>query len=171
MFARKFARTFARTALVIASAAAVLASVPGTATAAPRTEVVDRSLFDGTPEHTESSLRIDGATAGPLGGYLDMTVGAADGTLPTAFGSCEPVRVSTVLTVDPGRIISVRTRGEACAHVVDGSLTVNAGFRDRNVEYQGFGRCKPRLVGEGFMAAAHSQLGGQASFFATLRRR
>jgi hypothetical protein len=170
MSAREFARTFARTALVIASAAAVLATVPGTATAAPRTEVIDRSLFDGTPERTESSLRVDGATAGPLGGHMDMTVRATDGTLPTAFGSCEPVSVSTILTVQPGRVLTVRTRGEACAHVVDGSLSVNAGFRARNVEYQGFGRCKPRLVGEGFMAAAHSQLGGQASFFVTLRR-
>jgi hypothetical protein len=171
MFARKFARTFARTALIIASAAAVLAAFPGTATAAPQTEVVDRSLFDGSPERTESSLRVDGATAGPLGGHMDMTVVATDGTLPTAFGSCEAVRVSTVLTVEPGRILTVRTRGEACAHVVDGSLRVNAGFRARNVEYEGFGRFKPRLVGEGFMAAAHSQLGGQASFFAQLGRR
>ena len=171
MFARKFARTFARTALVIASAAAVLASVPGTATAAPRTETIDRRAFDATPERTESSFRVDGATAGPLGGYLDMTVRATDGTLPTSFGSCEPVRVSTVLTVEPGRVLTVRTHGEACAHIVDGSLSVNAGFRTRNVEYEGFGRCRPRVVGDGFMAAADSQLGGQASFFATLRHR
>jgi hypothetical protein len=133
------------------------------------TEVVDRSLFDATPERTEASLRVDGPTAGPLGGAMDVTVRAVDGTLPTAFGSCEPVWVKAAVTVQPGRSLTVRTRGEACAHIVDGSLTANAGFRARNVTYQGSGRCRSRLVGEGLIAVAHSQLGGQASFFGTFR--
>ena len=161
---------FVRSSLIAAAAVALLVAFPGSATAASATTVVDRSLFDATPERTVSSLRVDGPTAGPLGGAMDVTLRAVDGTLPTAFGSCEPTWVKAVVTVQPGRIITVRTRGEACAHIVDGSLTANAGFRARDVSYQGFGRCRPKLVGEGFIAAAHSQLGGQASFFATLRR-
>ncbi len=100
---------------------------------------------------------------------MDVTVQAIDGTLPTAFGSCEPARVKAAVTVQPGQTITVRTRGEVCAHIVDGSLSANAGFRAKGVTYEGFGRCRPRLLGEGLIAAAHSQLGGQASFFGTFR--
>jgi hypothetical protein len=143
---------------------------PGVATAAgPRTETVDRSVFDATPERTEAALRVDGPTAGPLGGAMDVTVRAADGTLPTDFGSCERVRVRAAVTVEPGKVVVVRTRGEACAHIVDGSLTVNAGFRAKDVRFQGSHLRRARLVGEGFLAVAHTQLGGQASFFGTFR--
>jgi hypothetical protein len=159
----------ARFGLITASAAAVLAASPWVANAAPVTEVVDRSLFDATPVRTESTLRVDGATSGPLGGAMDVTVRAIDGSLPTALGSCEKVRVTGVVTVRPGRVVTVRTRGEACAHIVDGSLTANAGFVRRNVDYRGFGRCRPRLLGEGLIAVAQSQLGGQASFSGTFR--
>lgn len=161
---------FVRSSLTAAAAVALLTALPGSATAAPTTEFVDRSLFDATPERTESSLRVDGPTAGPLGGAMDVTLRAVDGSLPTALGSCEPVRVKALVTVQPGRTLTVRTRGEACAHIVDGSLTANAGFRARNVAYEGFGRCRPKLVGEGLIAVAHSQIGGQASFFGSFRR-
>lgn len=100
---------------------------------------------------------------------MDVTVLAPDGTLPTTFGSCEPARVEATLTVAPGKVVTVRTDGEACAHIVDGSLTVNAGFRKRDVTFASAGRSRPRLVGEGLVAVAHSQLGGQASLFATVR--
>jgi hypothetical protein len=161
---------FVRASLIAGAAVALLSAFPGAANAAPGTEVLDRSVFDATPERTPSSLRIDGPTAGPLGGAMAVTVRANDGSLPTVFGSCEPVRVAALVTVQPGRTIGVSTRGEACAHIVDGSLSVNAGFRARNVSYAGFGRCRPKLIGEGLIAAAQSQLGGQASFNATFRR-
>ena len=64
----------------------------------------------------------------------------------------------------------MRSRGEVCAHIVDGSLTFNAGFRAKDVSSQGYGHCRrPKLVGEGLIAVAHSQLGGQASFFGAFR--
>lgn len=161
---------FVRSSLIAAAAVALLAALPGSASAAPTTEVVDRSLFDATPERTAASLRVDGPTAGPLGGEMDVTLRSTYGTLPTVFGSCEPAKVSAVVTVQPGRIITVHARGEVCAHIVDGSLTANAGFRAWNVSYEGYGRRHPRLVGEGLIAVAHSQFGGQASFSGTFRR-
>lgn len=160
---------FLRSSLIAAAVVALLAAFPGSANAARGTQVVDRSLFDATPERTAASLRVDGPTAGPLGGAMDVTVRAIDKTLPTAFGSCEQAWVKAIVTVQPGQVITVLTRGEVCAHIVDGSLSANAGFRAKNVSYQGFGRCRPRLLSEGLIAAAHSQLGGQASFFGTFR--
>jgi hypothetical protein len=97
-----------------------------------------------------------------------VTATAPDGTLPTVFGSCEPVAVTAVLTVEPGKVLSVRTTGEACAHIVDGTLQVNAGFSARDVTYQGYAR-RARLVGDGLVALAHTQLGGQASFSGSFR--
>jgi len=162
---------FVRSSLVVAAtAAALLSAFPGAATAAKAPQNIDRSLYDATPEHTTSSLRLDGPTAGELGGAMDVTVRASDGTLPTTFGSCERAWVKAIVTVQPGQVITVRSRGEACAHIVDGSLSFNAGFRGKDVSYQGFGRCHPKLVGEGFISAAHTQIGGQASFFGSFRR-
>jgi len=160
---------FVRTSLIVAAACSVLAAFPASASAAPKTQTVDRSVFDATPERTAATLRVDGPTAGELGGAMDVTVRATDGTLPTVFGSCERAEVTAAVTVQPGRIITVRSHGEVCAHIVDGSLTFNAGFRPKDVTYQGYGRCRPKLVGEGLIAVAHSQLGGQASFFGTFR--
>jgi hypothetical protein len=161
---------FVRSSLAAAAAVALLSAVPGPASAAPTPQLLDRSLYDATPERTVDSLRVDGPTAGPLGGAMDVTVRAVDGTLPTTFGSCEPARVRAAVTVQPGRVVSVRTRGEVCAHIVDGSLSANAGFRAKDVSYQGFGHCRPTLVGEGLIAVAQSQLGGQASFSGSFRR-
>ena len=98
-----------------------------------------------------------------------MFVRAADGTLPTTFGSCEPAEVMAQVTVQPGQILTVRTRGEVCAHIVDGSLSANAGFRDRNVTATGFTHPRPRLVGDGLIAVSRSWLGGQASFSGAFR--
>ena len=160
---------FVRASLIAGAVVALLTAVPGAATAAPATQFFNRSLFDATPERTDAALRVDGPTSGPLGGAMDVTVRAVDGTLPTAFGSCEPVRVRALVTVEPGRTIGVRTRGEACAHIVDGSLSVNAFFRARNVTYDGFGRCRPKLVGDGLIAASQSAFGAQASFSGSFR--
>lgn len=88
-----------RSSLIAAAAAALLSAFPGSASAARVTEVVDRSVFDETPERTVATLRVDGPTAGPLGGAMDVTVRAVDGTLPTALDSCEPAWTRAVVTV------------------------------------------------------------------------
>jgi hypothetical protein len=157
-----------RSVLTTAVAAIALSAVPLSAQA-KTTELIDRSLFDGTPVRTASALELAGPTAGPLGGSFDLTVIASDGTLPTTFGSCEPVDVAAVLTVSPGEVLNVHTRGEACAHIVDGTLQVNAFFDRKDVSYEGSEHKKATLVGDGLIAAAHHWYGGQASFSGTVR--
>ena len=156
------------TGFAIAAAATLLSlAVAAPAQAKPATESIDRLLFDATPERTAGVLHLDGATNGELGGALDVSVIAADGTLPTTPGTCEPVVVDAVLTVSPGRVLTVHTDGEGCAHVVDGSLQVN-GFFDRKDVRGGSGE-KVRLVGDGLIAVSHGMLGGLASFSGTFR--
>jgi hypothetical protein len=152
-----------------AIAAAVLLSiaVAAPAQAKPTTESIDRLLFDATPERTAGSLHLTGPTNGELGGALDVTVTAPDGTLPTTFGACEPVEVDAVLTVSPGRVLTVHTDGEGCAHVVDGTLQVNA-FYDRKDVRDGDGK-RVKLVGDGLVAVSHGMLGGLASFSGVFR--
>jgi hypothetical protein len=91
-----------RSVLIAALAAAAVSVVVPTTAQAKTTENLDRRLFDGTPERTASTLHLEGLTAGPLGGALEVIITAKDGTLPTTFGSCEPVRVTGVLTASPG---------------------------------------------------------------------
>ncbi len=157
-----------RSVLATAIAAAALSLVPLSAEA-KSAELIDRSVFDGTPVRTASTLELAGPTAGPLGGYFELTVTAADGTLPTAFGSCEPVDVAGVLTVSPGEVLTVHTYGEACAHIVDGTLQVNAYFGKKDLSYEGSEHKKADVVGDGLIAAAHHWYGGQASFSGTVR--
>ena len=152
-----------------AFAAIALSVVVPMSAQAKASELVDRSLFDGTPERTASTLHLAGPTAGPLGGAMDLIVTATDGTLPSTFGSCEPVEVTAVLTVSPGEVLTVNTQGEACAHIVDGTLQVNAGFDTNDVTYAGSEHKKAKLVGEGLIAAAHHWFGGQVSFSGTVR--
>lgn len=159
-----------RTLLAISAATVALAvGVPTSAHAAKPTEQVDKSIFDATPERTTSSLRLDGATSGELGGAMDVTVTAVDGSLPTDFGSTEPVRVKAVVTVRPGTVVTVRTRGEASAHLVDGTLQVVAFFDNGDVSFKGCKLKRAKLVGDGLISAAHSSFGGQASFSGAFR--
>jgi hypothetical protein len=144
-----------------------LLSLTASAAPAATTEFVDKSIFDATPEVTASSLQLEGETSGDLGGYLSLKAVAVDGTLPTVFGTCEPVRVQAVLTLPTGETIAVRTRGEACAHIVDGTLQVVAGF-DRH-DVAGRPWKKPRVIGEGLLSAAVHPYGGQAQFSAQIR--
>lgn len=138
--------------------------------AAPVTEFLSRRTYDSTPERTEASWRIDGATAGPLGGYLDLTATARDGSLPTGLGECEEVSVSAVLTVSPGETLTVHThRGEACVHQFGGTLSLNAAFRNRHVTYEGTEHGRVRVVGDGLLSAGEQFLGAQASFNASVR--
>ena len=157
-----------RSVLATAIAAAALSLVPMSAQA-KSSELIDRSVFDGTPVRTASALELTGDTAGPLGGSFALTVTATDGTLPTVFGSCEPVDVAAVLTVSPGDVLTVHTRGEACAHIIDGTLQVNAFFDKKDISYEGSEHKKAKLVGDGLIAAAHHWYGGQASFSGTVR--
>ncbi|MGH3505723.1 MAG: hypothetical protein ACRDO2_00810 [Nocardioidaceae bacterium] len=164
--------TIRPTFVTVAAGAALAAALTAAAVApaqAKTTELVDRSMFEGTPERTASTLHLSGATSGPLGGALDFTATAVDGTLPTVFGSCEDVDVSAVLTVSPGEVLTVATTGEACAHIVDGTLQINAFFGPEQVTYEGTAHKKAKLVGDGLIAAAHHTFGGQASFSGSFR--
>ena len=160
-----------RTRSIIATAVATVAlsAALTTSAQAKETELIDRSLFDGTPERTASTLHLEGPTSGPLGGAMALTATASDGTLPTTFGSCEPVDVAAVLTVAPGEVLTVNTTGEACAHIVDGTLQLNAFFGKKDVTYAGAEHTSAKLVGDGLIAAAHHWFGGQASFSGAFR--
>jgi hypothetical protein len=159
----------ARSTILTASAAlALVVALPAAAQAASL-ERIDRSLFDAAPQVSASSWHFDGPTAGPLGGALDLVVTAADGSFPTAPGTCEPVNVHAILQVEPGEVLTVETTGEACAHPVDASLTVNAYFDRRDVTYSGTAHKKATVVGDGLIAAKSSWLGGQASVSAAVR--
>ena len=157
-----------RSLLAGGAAALALLALPATAQAATL-ENIDRSLFDATPEVSASAWHLDGPTSGPLGGTLDLHVSATDGTFPTTPGSCEPVDVRAVLQVSPGEVLSVSTVGEACAHIVDGSLIVDAYFGNRDVAYSGTAHKRVRVVGDGLIAAKTSFLGGQASIGMSVR--
>jgi hypothetical protein len=155
-------------ALLTAVAAAAFLTLAAPSADAATTEFLDKSIFDPTPDVTASSVHLEGATAGELGGYLDLTVLAKDGTLPTDFGACEPVVVKAVLTLSPTESLTVRTTGEACAHIVDGTLQVVAGFDNRKV--RGPACHRPRVIGEGLLSAAVHPYGGQAQLSAQIRR-
>jgi hypothetical protein len=66
-------------------------------------------------------------------------------------------------------VLTVVTTGEACAHIVDGTLQVNAFFGPKDVTYTGTEHKKAKLVGDGLIAAAHRLFGGQASFSGSFR--
>jgi hypothetical protein len=157
------------TFLAITTAALMSLAVAPSAQAKTITESIDRTLFDATPQRTAAVLHLDGATNGELGGAMDLTVTATDGTLPTTFGTCEPVQVDAVVTVSPGRVLTVRALGEGCAHIVDGTLQVNAFFGSKGITCEGCATRKLKVVGDGLVAASHSQLGGLATFSGVFR--
>jgi hypothetical protein len=159
----------ARSTILTASAALTfVVALPATAHAATL-ERIDRNLFDATPVATAASWHFDGPTSGAPGGALDLVVTAADGAFPTTPGTCEPVDVRAELQVGPGEVLTVVTTGEACAHPVDASLTVNAYFNRGDVTYAGTAHKKAVVVGDGIIAAKNSWLGAQASISAAVR--
>jgi hypothetical protein len=167
-----------RTLLASATAALALSAVALPAVALPAqavtTEYVDRATFDAAPDVTTSSIRVAGETRGELGGYLDATVVAKDGSLPTGSEVCEPASVHAVLTLSAGETLTVRVRGTACTSFAGDAITVNAAFRTRHLRYSGTEHthsagCRPRVVGDGLLAMSNSLLGGQASFSASIR--
>lgn len=158
-----------RTTPVLAGLAAAVLATAAPAVAAPTAELVNRSLFDATPERTAAVFRLDGPTAGPPGGTMTVEATAADGSLPASPGECEPARVDAVVTLAPGEVLAVDTAGEVCTHPFGGQLQVVAGFRNRHLEYTGTAHQRARLVGDGLLSAAEHPFGGQASFSASIR--
>ena len=153
----------------VAASTALVLTLPTTAHAARPTEQVDKSIFDASPERTTDSLHLDGLTSGELGGAMDLTITAPDGSLPTVFGSSETVSVKAVVTVRPGTVLTVRTDGEASAHIVDGTLQVVAFFDSKDVKFKGCKLKKAKLIGDGLISAAHYSYGAQASFSGAFR--
>jgi hypothetical protein len=159
-----------RPLLATAAAAAVLTAVPFSAHACQRpAELIDRSAYDGTVEQTADSFHLAGATSGELGGYLDVLVTAKDGSLPTGSDVCERAIVTTVLTVAPGETLSARVKGDLCTGFYGDSMTVNATVRTNDLHYTGTAHRKPKVVGDGLVAAGVSSIGGLASFSASVR--
>ncbi len=154
---------------ILTAAVALVATVATVAVAAPAqaktVDSFDRSAFDATPTATAAGWSISAATSGELGGWLDMTVRALDGTTPAA-GGCEPAAVDAVLTVAPGETFTIHTTAELCAHVVDGSPSLFGGFD--SATYAG-SRKKARLVGDGFVGFGAGFLGAQGSVTLAVR--
>lgn len=150
---------------LVAAAAAVSLAAP--AAQAATVERFDRSAFDSAPVVTASGYSMSGDTRGELGGHLELSVQAVDGSVPAA-GKCEKATVRAVLTVSPGETFTIRTRGELCGHIVEGSPTLNASFRNRHVKYDGTHR-RAKVVGEGLIAFNHSWLGAQGSVGMSVR--
>jgi hypothetical protein len=66
-------------------------------------------------------------------------------------------------------VLTVSTAGEGCAHIVDGTLQINAGFGTKEITYTGSEHKKARLIGDGLIAAAQHAFGAQASFSGVFR--
>ena len=161
-----------RSLLATAAATAALTLVPLAAQAACHrpAELVDRFAYDAVADQTPGSFRIANATNGELGGYLDLLVEATDGSLPTGSDVCEPAIVTTVLTVSPGEVLSSRTEGELCTGFYGDSMTVNSTVRTKNLHNTGTAHHKPKIVGDGLIAAGVFAPGyGQATFSASIR--
>jgi hypothetical protein len=159
----------APTVLATTAAAVALTVVAPLAAHAKTTEYVDKRIFDSAPTVTAGSWHLDGMTAGDIGPTLDVTVTAADGTLPTTSNACEPVDVVAVLTLAPGEVLTVRTTGEACAPFLGGTPAVNAYFGDEETEYQGTAHKRVKIVGDGLISAGGSFLGYLATFNASVK--
>ena len=154
-------------ALAATAATAAVLSVAAPAQA-KSVETFDRRTFDSTPVVTDSGWSISAPTAGELGGWLDMTVTAADGTKPSN-GTCELATVDAVLTVAPGESFTIHTTGELCAHFTDGTPSLFGSFGAKQMSYSGSHK-KAKLVGEGFVSFGHSFLGAQGAVTLSVRR-
>lgn len=153
-------------AAVTAATAAMLAvALPAQA---KTVDSFDRRAFDSSPDVTTAGWTISAPTAGELGGWLDMTVTAADGAKPTN-GTCEPATVDAVLTVAPGEAFTIRTTGELCARFIDGTPSLFGSFGAKQMSYSGPHK-KAKVVGDGFVSFGHSFLGAQGAVTLSVRR-
>ena len=156
-----------RIVALAATAAAVAALAVAPPAQAKTIESFDRSAFDSTPVVTAPGWSISAPTAGELGGWLEMTVAAADGTKP-ANGTCEPATVDAVLTVAPGESFTIHTTGELCAHFIDGTPSLFGAFGAKQTSYSG-PHNKAKVVGDGFVSFGHSFLGAQGAVTLSVR--
>ena len=156
-----------RTLVTWAAAAAVAVSLAAPAAQAASTERFDRSALDPAPVVTASGYEMSAATRGELGGHLELSIRAVDGSVPGP-GQCEAAAVRAVLTVAPGETFTIRTRGELCSHVIDGTPTLNASFRNKHVTYSGTHQ-RAKVVKEGLIAFGQNFLGAQGSVGMTVR--
>ena len=159
-----------RSLLAATLATAALSALPLTAHAA-QAELIDRSNYVGSVERTADSVRIAAATSGELGGYLDVTMTAQDGSLPVGSEVCEPVTIDAVLTVAPAETFTLHVPGEACTTFYGDALRGSADFDNQDVAYEGTHK-KVKVVGEGRISATVGGIfpdSGQANFSATVR--
>ena len=122
--------------------------------------------FDSSPVVTGTGYTMSGATAGELGGHLDLSVQASDGTLP-AQGECETADVRAILTVAPGESFMINTTGELCSHFIDGIPTRYAYFGAKPVNYSG--THKHARVTKGIIGFKNSFIGAQGSVGLSVR--
>ena len=159
---------YTRILALAATAATATVLTVATPAQAKSVETFDRRAFDSTPVVTASGWSISAPTAGELGGRLDMTVTAADGTKPSN-GTCELATVDAVLSVAPGESFTIRTTGELCGIVTVGTPSLFGSFGARQMSYSGSHK-KAKLIGEGFVSFGHSFLGAQGSVTLTVRQ-
>jgi hypothetical protein len=150
----------------LAAAALILVAPAVQAAQAATADRFDRSAFDSTPVVTSAGYAMSAPTAGELGGHLDLSVQAADGTIPNQ-GQCETANVDAVLTLTPGESFAVHTTGELCSHFIDGTPTLDASFGAKQVTYTG--THKRARVGDGIIGFKNSVLGAQGSVGLTVR--
>jgi hypothetical protein len=152
-------------AAAVAAAATALFTAP--AAHAATVQTFDRRAFDASPDITASGWSISAATAGELGGWLDMSVNAVDGTVPAA-GQGETATVDSVLTVAPGESFTIHTTGDLCAHFIDGSPSLFGSFNAKQVTYSGTHK-KARLAGDGFVSFGYNAVGAQGDVTLSVR--
>jgi hypothetical protein len=159
-------RTRPLLAAAVAAAAVVLTPLATGTAQAKSLETIDKTTFDSSATVTASTIHIDNATAGELGGYLDLTITAQDGALPTAAGACETADVDAVVTVAPGETLTVHTTGDICAHPFSAStLTLTAYYGDGDLAYAGTAHKKAKVVGDGLISASNGTFFGWGASF------
>lgn len=156
-----------RPVLATALAAAVLAVTPLAATTAQAKELesISKTTFDSAATVTGSTVHIAHATAGELGGYLDLTITAQDGTLPDVPDTCETADVDAVVTVAPGETLTVHTTGDVCTPRFGTTLVLNAYFAPSDLQYAGTAHKKAKGVGDGLIAASNGTFFGWGASF------
>lgn len=148
--------------IITSTVAAVALTLAAPAAQAMSVDRIDRSAFDAAPAVTASGYTMAAATSGGLGGHLELSVQAADGTVP-AQGQCETAVVHAVLTVSPGEAFTIDTTGELCSHPFSGTPVLNASFGNKQASYSGVAHKRARVVGDGLIAFTNSFLGAQGS--------
>lgn len=156
-----------RPVLATALAAAVLAVTPLATTSAQAKELerIDKTTFDSAATVTESTVHIAHATAGEVGGYLDLTIIAQDGSLPAVPNTCETADVDAVVTLSPGESVTVHTSGDICTQRFDTTLALNAYFAPEDLQYAGTAHKKAKGVGDGIIAASNATFFGWGASF------